>query len=107
MANVTEPEEGSDSTGRPERELNPQMTFEVSNSHNALPGVGDDGLHCSHLQSITRTPFGGENFGAGIDAFCGKMADEPDAVPSKLIAKYFCRKISRPSGGKSAWFMWR
>lgn len=83
------------------------MTFEVSNSHNALPGVGDDRLHCSHLQSITRTPFREEHFGAGIDAFCRRMVDELDAVSSKLIAIYFCKQRSRPWGGNSTRYMLR
>ena len=59
-ASVTESEEGSGPTWRPEGEFNPQVAFEVINSRNALSGAGSDGLRFSHLQSIIRTQFGQE-----------------------------------------------
>ena len=48
-ASLTEPEEGSGPTWRPEGELNPQLAFEVINSRNALSGAGSDVLRFSHL----------------------------------------------------------
>ena len=58
MAGVTEPEEGSGPTWRPDGEFNPQVVFEVINSRNALSGAGSDSLRFSHLQFIIRTQFG-------------------------------------------------
>ena len=84
VASVTEPEKGSGPTWRPEGEFNPQVAFEVINSRNALSGVGSDGLRFSHLQSIIRTQFGQEHFGAGIEAFWRRMVDEPDAFPPEF-----------------------
>ena len=58
VAGVTEPEEGSGPTWRPDGEFNPQVVFEVINSRNALSGAGSDSLRFSHLQFIIRTQFG-------------------------------------------------
>ena len=69
VASVTEPEEESGPTWRPEGEFNSQVAFEVINTRNALSGAGSDGLRFSHLRSIIRTQFGHERFGAGIEAF--------------------------------------
>ena len=84
VASVTEPEEGSGPTWRPEGEFKPQVTFEVINSRNAQSGAGSDGLCFSHLQCIIRTQFGQEHFGAGIEAFWRRIVDEPDAFPPEF-----------------------
>ena len=81
---MTEPEEGSGPTWRRWGEVNPQVAFEVINSRNALSGAGSDGLRFSHLQSIIRTQFGQDHFGAGIEAFWRRMVDEPDAFPPEF-----------------------
>ena len=61
-----------------ERKFNPQVAFEVTNSRNALSGAGSDDLRFSCLQSIIRTQFGQEHFGAGIEALWRRTVDEPD-----------------------------
>ena len=78
VASVTEPEGGSGPKWRPEGEFNPHVDFEIINSRNALSGAGSNGLCFSHLQSIIRTQFGQEHFGAGIEAFWRRTVDEPD-----------------------------
>ena len=68
-ASSTEPEEGSVPNWCPEEGFDSQVVLDVINSRNALSGAGSDGLRFSHLQSIIRTSFGREKFGAGIEAF--------------------------------------
>ena len=67
-ASSSDQEEGSVSNWRAEEEFDPQVALEVINSRNALSGAGSDGLRFSQLQSIIRTAFGREKFGAGIEA---------------------------------------
>ena len=81
---MTEPEEGSGPAWRPEGEFYPQVAFEVINSRNALSGAGSDGLRFSHLQSMIRTQFGQEHFGAIIEAFWRRTVDERDAFPPEF-----------------------
>ena len=50
----------------------------------ALSGAGSDGLRFSHLQSIIRTQFGQEQFGASIEAFWRRVVDDPDAFPPEF-----------------------
>ena len=69
-ASSSDPEEGSGPNWRPEEEFDPQVALEVINSRNAFSEAGIDGLRFSHLQSIIRTGFGREKFGAGIETFC-------------------------------------
>ena len=105
---MTEPEEGSGPTWRPEGEFNPQVAFEVIYSHNILSGAESDGLRFSHLQPIIRTKFGQEYFGAGIEAFSRRMVNEPDAFPPEfweLLTS--CSQTSRPWGENAALFVWR
>ena len=54
---------------RLDENCDPQVTFEVINSRNALPGAGSGGLRFSYMQRIIRTGFGGEKFDTGIEAF--------------------------------------
>ena len=68
-ASAFDSEEESGPKWRPEREFDPQIALEVINSRNAQSGAGSDGLRFSHLQSIIRTNFGREKFGAGIETF--------------------------------------
>ena len=84
VASVTELEEGSGPTWRPEGECYPRVAFKVINPHNALSGAGSDGLRFSYLQSTIRTQFGQEHFGAGIEAFWRSMVDEPDTFPPEF-----------------------
>ena len=77
-------EEGSVLNWRPKEEFDPQVAVEVVNSRNALSGAGSDGLHFSHLQSIIRTGFGHEKFGAGIEAFWRRIIDDPNALPPEF-----------------------
>ena len=67
-ASASDSDEGSDLKWRPEEEFDPQIALEVIHSRNALSDAGSDGLRFSHLQSIIRTIFGREKFGAGIEA---------------------------------------
>ena len=84
VVSVTESEEGSGPTQRTEGELDPQVAFGVMNFRNALSGAESDGLCFSHLQSIIRTQFGRQHFGAGIEAFWRTMADETEAFPPEF-----------------------
>ena len=84
VASVTEPEEGSDPTWRPEGEFSPMMASNVINSRNALSGVRREGLRLSHLQSIISTQFRQELFGAGIEALWRRIVDQPDDFPPKF-----------------------
>ena len=99
VASVTEPEEGSGPTWRPEGEFNPQVAFEVIYSHNILSGAESDGLRFSHLQPIIRTKFGQEYFGAGIEAFSRRMVNEPDAFPPEFW-ELFLQSNFTALGGK-------
>ena len=99
VASVTEPEEGSDPTWRPEGEFNPQVAFEVINSCNALSGAGSDSLRFLPLQSIIRTQFGQEHFGAGIETFWRRMVDEPDVFPPEFC-ELFLQSNLMALGGK-------
>ena len=60
------------------------MVFEVINFRNTPSGAGSDGLRFSQLRSITRSNFGQECFGAGIEAFWRRIVDEPDAFPPEI-----------------------
>ena len=81
-ASSSDQEEGSVPNWRPEEEFDPQVAVEVVNSRNALSGAGSDGLHFSHLQSIIRTGFGHEKFGAGVEAFWRRIIDDPKRPPA-------------------------
>ena len=83
-ANAFDSEEGSGPKWRPEREFDPHTALEVINSRNALSGAGGDGLRFSHLQSIIRTSFGREKFGAGIEAFWRRIIDDSGAFPPEF-----------------------
>ena len=104
LASVTEPKEGSGSTWRPEGEFNPQVTLEVINSRNARSRAASDGLRFSHLQSIIRTQFGEEHFGAYIEAFWRRMVDEPDAFPPEFWELFLQSNLS-PWGENAARFV--
>ena len=80
----TNQEEGSVPNWRTEEEFDPQVALEVINSRNALSGAGSDGLRFSHLQSIIRTGFGRENFGADIEAFGRRIIDDSNAFPPEF-----------------------
>ena len=69
---------------RPEEEFDPQVSLEVINSRNALSGAASDGLCFSPLQSIIRTDFGREKFGAGIEAFWRRIIDDPSVFMPEL-----------------------
>ena len=108
-ANASDSEDGSGPKWRPDGEFDPQTALEVINSRNALSGAGSDGLRFSHLQSIIRTSFGREKFGAGIEAFWRRTIDDPGALPpefwqlflqSNLIA--LCEKF-RPVCVEMTW----
>ena len=71
-------------TWRPEEEFDPQVSLEVINSRHALSDAGSDGLLFSHVQSIIRTGFGLENFGAGLEAFWRRIIDDPNAFPPEF-----------------------
>ena len=68
----------------PEEEFDSQVALDVINSRNALSGAGSDGLRFSHLQSIIRTGFGREKFGAGTQAFWRRIFDDPGAFPPEF-----------------------
>ena len=98
MESVTEPGEGSGPTWRSEGDFNPQVAFEVINPCNALSGAGSDVLRFLHLQSITRTQFGQEHFGAGIEAFLRRIVHEPDAFPPEFLGAVCAVKPHGPGG---------
>ena len=75
------------------------MVFEVINFRNTPSGAGSDGLRLSHLQSIIRTQFGQEHFGAGIKAFWRRMMDKPDAFPPEFW-ELFLKSNLTVLGGK-------
>ena len=83
-ASSSDQEEGSVPNWRPEEEFDPQMALEVTISRNASSGAGSDGLRFSHLQSIIKTGFGREKFGAGIEAFWRRIIDDPNAFPPEF-----------------------
>ena len=83
-ASSSDPEKGCGPNWRPEEEFDPQVALEAINSRNALSGAGSGGLRFSHLQSIIRTGFGREKFGAGIEAFRRRIIDGPNNFPPEL-----------------------
>ena len=74
------------------------MALDV-NSGNALSGAGSDGLRFSHLQSIIRTGFGREKFGAGTQAFWRRIFDDPGAFPPEF-GQLFLQSNLTALGGK-------
>ena len=90
--------------GAQREQFNPQVAFEDINSCNALSEAGSDGLRFSHLQSIIRTQFGQEHFGAGIEAFWRRMVDEPNAFRRSFVSSS-CIQTSRPWGENAARFV--
>ena len=83
-ASSSDQEEGSGPNWRSEEEFDPQVVVEVINSRNALSGTGSDGLRFSHMQSIVRTGFRLEKFGAGIEAFWRRIIDDLNAFPPEF-----------------------
>ena len=67
-ASVTVPKERRGRTWRPEEEFNPQVVFGVSNARNERSGPASDDLVFSHLQYVSRTQFGQDQFGGGTKA---------------------------------------
>ena len=82
VASSSNPEEGGSLNWRPEGEFDPQVVLEVINSRSALSGAVSDGLRFSHFQSIIRTGFGREKFGAGIETLLEK--NYPNSFPPKF-----------------------
>ena len=74
------------------------MVFEVINFRNTPSGAGSDGLRFSQLRSITRSNFGQECFGAGIEAFWRRIVDEPDAFPPEFVGAFSAVKPHGPEG---------
>ncbi|CAN0328772.1 unnamed protein product, partial [Scytosiphon promiscuus] len=62
-------------------------------------GAGSDGLRFSHLQSIIRTGFGREKFGASIEAFWRRIFDDPGAFPPEFW-QLFLQSNLTALGGK-------
>lgn len=60
------------------------MPLELVNSRNALSYAGSDDLQFSDEQSILRTGFWPEQFGAGIDTFWIRVVDDTDAFPPEF-----------------------
>ena len=81
-ASSSDQEERSGPNWRPEEEFDSQVTLEAINSRNALSDAGSDGLLFLHLQSIIRTGFGREKFGAD------------DVEEYRFVAVLRCRSIS-------------
>ena len=81
---ASDSEERSSPKWRPEEELDPQVTLEVIDSRSALSGAGSDCLSFSHLQSIIRTDFGREKFGAGVEVLWRRIIDDPSAFPPEF-----------------------
>ena len=81
---ASDSEERSSPKWRPEEELDPQVTLEVIDSRSALSGAGSDCLSFSHLQSIIRTDFGREKFGAGVEVLWRRIIDDPSALPPEF-----------------------
>ena len=58
-----------------------EVAREVIHYRHSVSGAGSDGLRFSHLQSIFKTRFGLEKFGAGIEVVWGEVFDVPGAFP--------------------------
>lgn len=61
-----------------------EVLFGVMRSRSGLSGPGNDGQLFAHLQVITHTDIGCEEFGRGKTAFWRSIVDEPDALPPYL-----------------------
>ena len=83
-ASSSDQEEGSVPNWRPEEEFDPQVAIEAINYRSALSGAGSNGLRFSHLQSMIRTGFGREKFGAGTEAFWRRIINDPNAFPAEF-----------------------
>ena len=102
---MTEPEEGSGPTWRPEGEFNPHVAFEIINSCNPLSEAGSDGLWLSPLLS-NRIEFGQEHFGAGSKPSGGGLWMNLTSS-RRSFGSSFCSQTSRLWRVNVAWFVWR
>ena len=97
---MTGQEERSSPTWRPKGDFNPQVAFEVINSHNAQPGAGSDGLRFLHLQYIIRNTSAPALKPSGGGLWMSRTLSLPSFESSS------CSQTSRPQGENATRFVW-